>query len=248
MQRSAGCFKWRAECSTEAVPLQKGSWVKTCIDSDPFDIRHCVNIVHHLSEHPSVCFTGKLWTLGLQFAQEAGCSWPDALDAQLVALQVEPFLGRGRLPCPLPSSPRMWLFSPSVQACVGVCLAGLQCALPVIRQRQPLHWRLRSGNGSVVALQSLSSIWKRQCSCCRYFSFLSFPVRIPPALWSLSRNGRENSRHSHLHLPSLRAFPPQTKERTLRHTRAPTPCQHRLHHQSGTRGGGGLSGWRRKCV
>ena len=72
MQRSAGCFKWRAEFSTEAVPLQKGSWMKTCIDSDPFDIRHCVNIVHHLSEHPSVCFTENFELLGYNLPKKLG--------------------------------------------------------------------------------------------------------------------------------------------------------------------------------
>lgn len=216
-----------------------------------------MNILHHLSVRPSVCFTGKLSTLGLQFAQEAGCSWPVALDTQLVAIQVEPFLGGGGLPCSL-LPPECGYFSQRVGVCRCVPRWRLQRALPVIRQRQPLHWRLRNGNSSVVALRSLSSIWKRQCSRYGDFSFLLFPLWIPPALWSLSRNGRENSRHSHLHLPSLPAFPPQTEKHTLTHTRAPTPCQHRLHHQSGTRvevegwvGGGGESAssvWGRVCL
>lgn len=62
MKRSAGCFKWRAECSTGFKMLclsKKVAGLKHAL-THPFDIRHCMNIVHRLSEHPSVCFTGEL--------------------------------------------------------------------------------------------------------------------------------------------------------------------------------------------
>lgn len=108
----------------------------------------------------------------------------------------------------------MWLFSPACRrVCRCVPCQPLQSALAVIRQSQPLHRRLRNGNGFVVARLSSPAIWERQGSHHCYFSFLLFPVWIPSTLSSLAGRGRGEQA-----LPSPPPFPasvptPNTKTR-----------------------------------
>lgn len=158
-----------------------------------------MNILHH----PSICFTRKLCTLGLLVAHEARCFWPHALAALPVVICVA-------FPLLACHSPPEWGYYPQ-HVCRGVLPQRLQSALPVIRQRQPLHWRLQNGSGSVVARPGPPS---DNAPTTDIFPFFYFPNAFH-SHFDPSAGRRRGTANTSLLLPSL---PPFTKTHTLTHT------------------------------